>query len=276
MDFKASVIKIDLKHSEISDRIWPEIRVDNCITVGALKEKLYRHCGTPPGSMILYAYDPTAISRTQILLDNDNYELHMYGLTEGYVVYIKVIPSQNESKDVGVKSQYAALISNLNNSSLKTTNSSLYKHYVEQLERVEATNDESSFQHYRMSDEDYEERGQGLRSFIAQMRQKAGALPVKQDGEPASKTIQELREMFPLEARCSATSADLRGTVKFVGMVKNKPLIGVDLDEPLGTCDGSIGSVRCFTAKGEKYGAFYPYEQVKVGDYPEIDPFDIE
>lgn len=278
MEFKNKVIKVSLQHSDIRDRVWPEIRVDNCSTVASLKEKLYSHCGTPPWSMALYAYDPCNVVHSQVLLDKDSYQLHMYGISDGYVIYIKDLNQKVDGADVAVKSQFTSLREKLADCPLKDTNSRLHQHYMEQLENCEAANDESAFQRYRISDEEYEKRGAGLRNFIAQMRQKTQAAATAQgtQQEPEGKSLEELKRLYPIDARCCVMGPDIRGTVKFVGMVNNIPSIGIDLDEPLGTCDGSLGAVRYFTAKGSKYGAFYPYGQVLVGDYPELDPFDID
>ncbi|GIX66062.1 tubulin-specific chaperone, putative [Babesia caballi] len=266
MQFRHRVIKVELQHSSLRDRQWPEIRIDNGMTVAALKDKLYAHTGTPPGSMKLYAYLPSDMKRTQMLLDNDSLELYMYGVDDGYVIYI--LASDADSQGAATASA---------GGSVKVTNSRLHRHYAEQLERYEATGDDSEFQRFRLTDEEYAVRGKALREFIARMRQQNGVTAPGEgaSAQPPSKTLEQLRQEYPVGSRCLVKQGDIRGTVRFVGMVKRDLRIGVELDEPLGDCDGTVNGVHYFTARGPSYGAFYPSDLVEVGNFPELDPFDI-
>ncbi|KAK1934774.1 putative tubulin-specific chaperone [Babesia divergens] len=274
MDIRSQSIKVDLRHSELRDRRWSEIRLDNCITIGELKQKLYSHCGTPTCNMALYAYDPNDMIQTQVFLDNDDMQLYTYGVKDGHVIYICVLQRPCRNPNVATRSKYARLISSLANCPLKDTNSRMYEHYMQQLERCQAINSESAFQQYRMSDEEYDRRGRGLRNFIAQMRARTGGNPEEDNAKTQNKSLDELKREYPLESRCMVMPGALRGTVKFVGMVNNRKCIGIDLDEPFGKCNGSIGNIHYFSAKGDQYGAFYNYENVQIGDFPEVDPFD--
>ncbi|CDR95758.1 tubulin-specific chaperone, putative [Babesia bigemina] len=267
MEFRHRIIKVDLHHSVLTDRRWPEIRIDNCMTVGALKEKLYSNTGTHPASMSLYAYRPGDMKRTQIHLDNDSCELHQYGVDDGYVIYILAAQHSHASApapDAGGAADCP----------LKVTNPRLHRHYAEQMERCRETGDESNFEAYRMSEEEYAQRGKGLREFISRMREQCRARDADTEHAP-TKSIEVLRQEYPLGARCSISPSDLRGVVRFVGNVKRDILIGIELDEPMGNTDGSVDGVRYFTARGPSYGIFRPYEQVTVGDFPEVDPFEM-
>lgn len=91
-------------------------------------------------------------------------------------------------------------------------------------------------------------------------------------------------------ARCRVGGDDdRRGQVMYVGEVKEiaaaaaaanngngssaaGPWIGVQLDEPVGKNDGSIGGTRYWGQESSlKHGVFVRPDRVEVGDYPVID-----
>lgn len=78
--------------------------------------------------------------------------------------------------------------------------------------------------------------------------------------------------------RCRVGGDDTkRGEVKYVGEVKEIPgtigaWVGVQLDEPVGKNDGSIGGTRYWGEPSEiKCGVFVRPERVEVGDFPVMD-----
>ncbi|WJX77786.1 hypothetical protein P8452_61061 [Trifolium repens] len=77
-------------------------------------------------------------------------------------------------------------------------------------------------------------------------------------------------------SRCEVAPGGKRGVVKFVGQAE--PLgpgfwVGVQYDEPLGKHDGMVKGVRYFQCPPSHGGIVRP-DKVKVGDYPERDPFE--
>ncbi|KAK3387676.1 CAP Gly-rich domain-containing protein [Podospora didyma] len=78
--------------------------------------------------------------------------------------------------------------------------------------------------------------------------------------------------------RCRVGGNDTRrGEIKYVGEVKEIPgsvgaWVGVELDEPVGKNDGSIGGTRYWGEGSEvKRGVFVRPERVEVGDWPVMD-----
>lgn len=79
--------------------------------------------------------------------------------------------------------------------------------------------------------------------------------------------------------RCRVGTEDARrGEVMYVGEVAEIPgglgtWVGVQLDEPMGKNDGSVGGKRYWEGK-PKCGVFVRPERVEVGDFPVVDDFD--
>ena len=78
--------------------------------------------------------------------------------------------------------------------------------------------------------------------------------------------------------RCRVGGEDTRrGTISYVGEVGEIPngigkWVGVQLDEPVGKNDGSIGGHRYWgEASVMKHGVFVRPERIEVGDYPPMD-----
>ncbi|XXG97062.1 hypothetical protein Hte_003356 [Hypoxylon texense] len=78
--------------------------------------------------------------------------------------------------------------------------------------------------------------------------------------------------------RCRVGGDDSRrGEIKYVGEVKEIPgsigaWVGVQLDEPVGKNDGSIGGTRYWgTESALKHGVFVRPERVEAGDWPVLD-----
>ncbi|XP_004298196.1 PREDICTED: tubulin-specific chaperone B-like [Fragaria vesca subsp. vesca] len=76
--------------------------------------------------------------------------------------------------------------------------------------------------------------------------------------------------------RCQVEPGDKRGVVKFVGRAESLApgfWVGVQYDEPLGKHDGMVKGTRYFNCP-PLHGAVVRPDKIKVGDYPERDPFE--
>ena len=78
--------------------------------------------------------------------------------------------------------------------------------------------------------------------------------------------------------RCRVSEDDSkRGVIKYVGDVREIPgsigaWVGIELDEPVGKNDGSIGGACYWGEPSElKRGVFVRPERVEVGDWPVLD-----
>ncbi|XP_055684124.1 tubulin-folding cofactor B [Lutzomyia longipalpis] len=136
---------------------------------------------------------------------------------------------------------------------------------------------------FNLTDQQYSERTDTVRSFL-----KSNKLG-KYDEEEMKRLEEKKREAAAREdrlareimvgARCQVTvSGQPRrlGTVMFNGEIegKNKIMIGVKFDEPLGVNDGTVNGKRYFECQ-PKYGSFVPPSAVVVGDFPpEADDLD--
>mmetsp|Transcript_3742 Transcript_3742/g.6376 ORF Transcript_3742/g.6376 Transcript_3742/m.6376 type:complete len:84 (-) Transcript_3742:54-305(-) len=78
--------------------------------------------------------------------------------------------------------------------------------------------------------------------------------------------------------RCETNVGARRGEVMYVGKVTGLEKgfwVGVKLDEPSGDSDGKVKDKVYFEC-GSNFGLFVRPADLKVGDYPEIDEFDMD
>ncbi|KAF3677843.1 Tubulin-folding cofactor B [Capsicum annuum] len=78
--------------------------------------------------------------------------------------------------------------------------------------------------------------------------------------------------------RCEVEPGERRGTVKFVGRAETLApgfWVGIKFDEPAGKHDGMVKGKRYFECP-PLHGAMVRPDKVKIGDYPEKDPFEDE
>ncbi|KAK3898206.1 CAP Gly-rich domain-containing protein [Staphylotrichum tortipilum] len=132
---------------------------------------------------------------------------------------------------------------------------------------------------YVMPDEEYEKKTDSVLAW--KKAQQLGRFdPNAPTHEQAKITAiaQEIESRgIAVGKRCRVGEDDTRrGVIKYVGDVKEIPglgaWVGIELDEPVGKNDGSIGDTRYWGEEsGLKRGVFVRPERVEVGDYPVLD-----
>ncbi|KAI0130603.1 CAP Gly-rich domain-containing protein [Daldinia grandis] len=138
-------------------------------------------------------------------------------------------------------------------------------------------NDTSGVEKYIMPPEEYEKKSDSVLAW--KKAEKLGRF------NPDAPSLEKAKiDAFEFEVRsrgievgkrCRVSGDDTRrGEVKYVGEVKEIPgslgaWVGVQLDEPVGKNDGSIGGTRYWgTESTLKHGVFVRPERVEVGEWP--------
>ncbi|KAL2126654.1 hypothetical protein VTI74DRAFT_470 [Chaetomium olivicolor] len=132
---------------------------------------------------------------------------------------------------------------------------------------------------YVLPDEEYEKKTDSVLAW--KKAQKLGRFDPNAPSHEQAKIAAIAQEIeargIAVGKRCRVGGDDTRrGEIKYVGDVKEIPglgaWVGVQLDEPVGKNDGSIGGTRYWGEESElKRGVFVRPERVEVGDYPVLD-----
>ncbi|CBZ49641.1 putative tubulin-specific chaperone [Neospora caninum Liverpool] len=256
----AAYARLDVTHNLHPGRRWMEIVFTLDAPLASVKDKLYRHTGSSPSNIqVFLKFTPEDPGRP--LLDPAQ-TLREAGCVEGCILH--VVDDSGERVAVPPSS-------------------------------VGESREESLEGKYVMDEETYDQREGTARKFLARLQKEQPDLFAKkkeakveeEDEETWKQRLETARTTFPIGSRCRL-SGDRRGAVAYVGPRPSKSLrqiwIGVALDEPLGTTDGRDGTSKkaagahlkpLFECNGEKYGEFATPDEVEVGDFPPIDPFDL-
>ena len=127
-----------------------------------------------------------------------------------------------------------------------------------------------------MSDADYNKRDDTYRKF-RERQLKANPNFKSYVGQVDKDHQKEEAAAIETGMRCEAVGGR-RGEVKYVGKVAGLERgywVGVKLDEPSGDSDGKVKDKVIFEVPA-KFGLFVRPADLKVGDYPEIDEFDMD
>ncbi|KAJ4840835.1 hypothetical protein Tsubulata_045921 [Turnera subulata] len=229
-------VLLRVTHSNIKS-FSPEIRFSLQSTVEAVKDKLWRKCGTSVNSMRLELYDDGGGAKVSDLTD-DSRPLGFYSPLDGFRLH--VIDTDPASVTSGG--------------------------WLEDTSLVEK---------YTISDEAYQKRDGTFRKFkerISAQNPSAFAPKITDD------YMEDLCANIKVGDRCEVEPGEKRGVVKFVGRAESLApgfWVGVQYDEPLGKHDGLVKGTRYFECPPLHGGMVRP-DKVKVGDYPERDPFEDE
>lgn len=231
------LVRVDVTHSNLSTMRMHDIQLHKDMSIGAVKERLYRHGGTGIDGQELFLRRSTGDT---IFMGDDDKTLGSYGVANGMEIYIKDVDPYSLSKNGG----------------------------LEDLSQVEK---------YVMSDEAYDRLENTVRAKKrAEAAARAGAREAEPREVPERPPTPEgAKELFFLGARCQVAPGGRRGTIAHVGPISAQrgTWIGIVLDEPQGMNDGTKDGKRYFDCQGPGYGCFARPEHVEVGDFPELDPF---
>jgi len=213
-----------------------DVRVSQQTTVEALKEKLWKKTGTSVASMRLELRDETGARVAD--LDRDAVPLAAYSPYDGYRLHIVDLDPSSVTSGGWLE-------------------------------------DTSLVEKYTISDEAYDKLGTNFRKFKEKMVSKN---PILDDKQQSDNQMEELCANIKVGDRCEVEPGAKRGTVKFVGKAEALGRgfwVGVQYDEPLGKHDGMVKGVRFFDCP-QGHRVIVRPEKVKVGDFPERDPFEDE
>jgi tubulin-folding cofactor B len=240
-------LRLDITHSNLEQR-WHDILVWPSMTIFELKEKLHRHCGSGVSFVDLYLRRGHGTSDTVFLADEDK-TLGYYGAQNG--MHLHMVDNDAHSISAGG--------------------------WLENVNLVEK---------YVMSEEEYNKRDNTVRKYKEKMIVKDPTFKFFRKEDTEAKVEYDWSK-YEVGGRCELNPGGRRGTIRYVGpMVEEAAddstkvfglkdeikFLGIQLDEPTGHNDGSVGGHKYFECPA-KYGVFAKPGNVEVGDFPELDPF---
>eukprot|EP00262_Sarcandra_glabra_P002831 TRINITY_DN13214_c0_g1_i1.p1 TRINITY_DN13214_c0_g1~~TRINITY_DN13214_c0_g1_i1.p1 ORF type:complete len:251 (-),score=49.52 TRINITY_DN13214_c0_g1_i1:294-1025(-) len=132
--------------------------------------------------------------------------------------------------------------------------------------------DTSLVEKYSISEEAFDKLDGTFRKFKEKL---ASQNPILENKIPDN-CMEDLCAKIKVGDRCEVEPGEKRGVVKFVGKAETVApgfWVGIQYDEPLGKNDGMVKGKRYFDCP-PLHGALLRPDKVKVGDYPERDPFE--
>ncbi|KAK1371235.1 Tubulin-folding cofactor B [Heracleum sosnowskyi] len=135
--------------------------------------------------------------------------------------------------------------------------------------------DTSQVEKYTISEEAFDKLDGTYRKYKGKF---AHQKPTNQASKMSENFMEDLCTNIKIGDRCQVEPGEKRGVIKFVGRAEALGpgfWVGIQYDEPLGKHDGMVKGTRYFDCL-PLHGAIMRPDKVKVGDYPERDPFDDE
>ncbi|XP_061348998.1 tubulin-folding cofactor B isoform X2 [Gastrolobium bilobum] len=211
-----------------------DIRFSLQLSVEAVKDKLWKKCGTSVNSMHLELYDDVR-NKIADLTDNSK-PLGFYSPLEGFRLHVVDLDPSSVTSGGWLE-------------------------------------DTSLVEKYKISEEAYKQREGTFRKYKEKL---TSQIPSTVEANIPDNYMEDPCANIKVGSRCEVEPGEKRGVVKFVG--RAEPLgpgfwVGVQYDEPLGKHDGMVKGVRYFECPPSHGGMVRPVK-VKVGDYPERDPFE--
>ncbi|EQC28506.1 hypothetical protein SDRG_13834 [Saprolegnia diclina VS20] len=235
------LVCVHITHSHLQRSIV-DIRLDMHATIGEVKEKIYRHCGTKPDYMTLILKNGSSAVG---ILDDENRKLGYYPVQHGMTLHVQDNDPFSLSKGGGL-------------------------------------DDVSLVQKYEISEEDYDKRQNTVRNYKREQlakdpNWKPPVLPgASKANRAASEIVFDAESVKGIEIgnRCEVNPGGRRGRVAFMGTVAELAgapgesyWVGVVFDEPVGKGNGCAKGKRYFDC-AEKFGGFIRPNNVTVGDFP--------
>ncbi len=284
------IVCLNVVHSNLK-QIWPDIRLSLYMKIITVKEKLYKHGGTSPvhqklllipkGKNIIAGSSSAGASMANsIPLDDDEKMLGYYGAQSGMDIYIMDTDPFSLSKNGGLE------------------DTSLVKKYVMSDEDYEKRED--SARNFKKKMQQTDPNWTFLPKSVNKPSSSSSCCNGSHSHDHASshcdkdainqenKSTENVSDAakdgnqatIKVGDRCELVVGGSRGKVMYVGdgegflkiLPSSLQWIGVCLDEPLGTCDGSEKGKKLFSCP-KNHGLFVSSDKVRVGDYPEHDPF---
>ncbi|CAN1140386.1 Tubulin-folding cofactor B [Linum perenne] len=213
-----------------------EVRISRQSTIEAVKDKLWRKCGTSVNSMSLELYDDA--NNKVADLNNPSSPLGLYSPIDGFRIHIIDLDPSSVTSGGWLE-------------------------------------DTSLVEKYTISEEAFDKLDGTFRKFKGKM---VSQNPFSFEPKTTANYMEEVCADMKVGDRCEVQPGEKRGVVKFVGQAE--PLgpgfwVGVEYDEPLGKHDGMVKGTRYFECP-PLHGAMVRPDKVKVGEYPERDPFEDE
>eukprot|EP01018_Ginkgo_biloba_P034390 Gb_34569 [translate_table: standard] len=213
-----------------------ELRFTLNSTVGAAKERLWKNCGTRIDSMILQLFDDN--DKKICDMDDDSRPLGFYSPHDGYRIHIVDLDPSSVTAGGWLE-------------------------------------DTSLVDKYRISEDAYDKLDGTYRKFKEKLISQEPSIT---QPKITDDYMEDLASKIKVGDRCEVDPGGKRGVVMFVGRAETLALgfwVGVQYDEPIGKHDGMVRGKRYFSCPPLQ-GAMLRPEKVKVGDFPERDPFEEE